>query len=208
MHFPPYFRFPPLFQKKCRTFWNIFPILPFPDKFLDFHPPKFLMTFFLVIDHKFRIFPLFSLFQYISTLFRENYSFPLLLQIFPLCFRQIHLLFTYFTLIFSPLLWPWCIYASPNARTGRLCFGSSPRLYPHLQEIIFSLASIHSQLFWLFAALCSFMLATVSNTSTASCIISGLAVSGAGLPIERFGVQIPAKAEIWFQISAPPASPS
>jgi len=25
---------------------------------------------------------------------------------------------TYFTCI-SPLLWPWCIYASPNARTGR-----------------------------------------------------------------------------------------
>src|SRR6218665_3205651 len=31
------------------------------------------MTFFLVIDHKFRISPLFSLFQYISPLFRENY---------------------------------------------------------------------------------------------------------------------------------------
>src|SRR6218665_17639 len=25
---------------------KIFKILPFPDKFLDFHPPKFLMTFF------------------------------------------------------------------------------------------------------------------------------------------------------------------
>src|SRR6218665_3454466 len=50
MHFPPCFRFPSLFKKK----------------FLDFHPPKFLMTFFLVIDHKFRITPLFSLFQYIS----------------------------------------------------------------------------------------------------------------------------------------------
>jgi len=44
MHFPlfqilPYFRF---FLDSV----EIFPILPFPKKFLDFHPPKFLMTFF------------------------------------------------------------------------------------------------------------------------------------------------------------------
>ena len=30
----------------------------------------------------------------------------------------------------------------------------------------------------------------------------------AGLPIESFGVQIPARAEIWFKISAPPVLPS
>ena len=28
--------------------------------------------------------------------------------------------------------------------------------------------------------------------------------NGSGLPIERFGVQIPTRAEIWFDISAPP----
>ena len=28
------------------------------------------------------------------------------------------------------------------------------------------------------------------------------------LPIKRFGVQIPGRAEIWFEISAPPAPPS
>ena len=28
------------------------------------------------------------------------------------------MLYVYFV---SPLLWPWCIYASPNARTGRPC---------------------------------------------------------------------------------------
>src|SRR6218665_1994866 len=39
--------------------------------------------FFLVIDHKFQISPLFSLFQYISPLFRENYSFPPTLTNFP-----------------------------------------------------------------------------------------------------------------------------
>src|SRR6218665_3374823 len=56
-----------------------FTILTFPDKF---HPPKFLMTFFYSSTTNFE-FPLFSLFQYIYPLFRENYSFPLLLQISP-----------------------------------------------------------------------------------------------------------------------------
>src|SRR6218665_2337410 len=36
---------------------------------------------FLVIDHKFRISRLFSIFQYIFPLFRENFYFPLLLTI-------------------------------------------------------------------------------------------------------------------------------
>src|SRR6218665_2764204 len=96
MHFPPVSD-PPLFQKKIRTFWTIFTILPFPEKFLDFHPPKFVMTFFLVIDQKFRIPPIFAVSAHFP-LFRENFSFPLLLQM-SLCFRQIHLLFTYFTCI-------------------------------------------------------------------------------------------------------------
>src|SRR6218665_2071531 len=60
----PLFQIFPLFSKKCRTQRKIFTILPFPDKFLDFLPRKFPMTFFLVIDHKFRISSLFSLFQY------------------------------------------------------------------------------------------------------------------------------------------------
>jgi len=49
-------------------------------------------------------------------LFRENYYFPTTLKNVPS--EKNHLLFTYFMCIF-PLLWPWCIYASPNARTGR-----------------------------------------------------------------------------------------
>src|SRR6218665_1370456 len=44
MHFPPVSDFP-LFSKKFQTLRKIFTMLPFPDKFLDFHPPKFLMTF-------------------------------------------------------------------------------------------------------------------------------------------------------------------
>src|SRR6218665_1365673 len=101
MHFP-LFQISPLFSENCRTLRKIFIILPFPEKFLDFHPPKFLMTFFLVIYHKFRISPLFSLFQYIFPLFRENYYFPPTLTNFPPYFTQIHLLFTYFTCISFP----------------------------------------------------------------------------------------------------------
>ena len=69
MHFPCYFRFPPYFRKMFRLCGK------FSENFLDFHPTKFLMTFF---SHRPQIsnFPLFSLFQYISSLFRENYYFP------------------------------------------------------------------------------------------------------------------------------------
>ena len=45
MHFPSVSDFL-LFQKNFQTLWKIFQILPFPEKFFDFHPPKFLMTFF------------------------------------------------------------------------------------------------------------------------------------------------------------------
>ena len=88
---PPWCIFPsvsdsPLFSKKFPTVENFQNFnLSFSRKILDFHPPKFLMTFFLVIDHKFCNSPLFSLFQYISPLF-----------------RKIHLLFTYFMCISFP----------------------------------------------------------------------------------------------------------
>ena len=39
MHFPPVSDFP-LFSKKFQTRWKIFKMLPFPEKFLDFHPPS------------------------------------------------------------------------------------------------------------------------------------------------------------------------
>jgi len=96
--FPPCFRFHPLFHKHFQTFWNFLTILPFPEKFLDFHPQKFLMTFFLVIDQNFQISPLFSLFP---PCFAKIFLSPYFSK-FPPCFRQIHLLFTYFTCIFSP----------------------------------------------------------------------------------------------------------
>src|SRR6218665_1637412 len=36
----------PLFSQNFKTQRKIFTILPFPEKFLHFHSPKFLMTFF------------------------------------------------------------------------------------------------------------------------------------------------------------------
>src|SRR6218665_1186771 len=45
MHFP-LFQLSPLLGNTFRTPMKIFHIYSFPDKFLDFHPPKFLMTFF------------------------------------------------------------------------------------------------------------------------------------------------------------------
>src|SRR6218665_4173142 len=97
MHFPPpCFRFPPYFRKMfglSEIFYNF----TFSRKISSPSSAKISDDLFLVIDHKFRISPLFSLFQYISPLFRENYSFPPTFTNFPPCFRQIHLLFTYFT---------------------------------------------------------------------------------------------------------------
>src|SRR6218665_3522627 len=82
MHFP-LFRISPLFSKNSQTLWKIFKLLPFSEKFLDFHPPKFLMTFFLVIDHKFRL-----LFTYFTC-----FSFPT----FPPTLTMMHLCITQYT---------------------------------------------------------------------------------------------------------------
>ena len=41
----PCFRFTPLFSNNVQTLWKIFPILPFPEKFLDFHPKNFWWPF-------------------------------------------------------------------------------------------------------------------------------------------------------------------
>src|SRR6218665_2879969 len=66
MHSPLVSDFPLYFRKLFRLYRKLSQFYLFPEECLDFDPPKFLMTFFLVIDHKFRISPLFSLFQYIS----------------------------------------------------------------------------------------------------------------------------------------------
>src|SRR6218665_1443822 len=85
MHFPPLFQISPLFQKNFRTFWKFLTILPFPVKFLDFHPPKFL-TFFFSQRPQISNFPHFPPIFAISVHFppfRENYSFPPTFTNFP-----------------------------------------------------------------------------------------------------------------------------
>ena len=76
--------------------------------FCHFHPSKFLMPFF---RHRLQIwnFPLFSLFYYISPLFRKKYYFPLLFQI-PLWFRKLYMFFYILSVFFvSPYFDHLCI---------------------------------------------------------------------------------------------------
>ena len=89
---------------------------PFLGKNFHFNAENFWWLF-LVIDHKFRIPPILPVLVHFPPDSRKLLFLPYF-STFPPCFRKIHQLFTYFMCI-SPLLWPWCIYASPNARTGR-----------------------------------------------------------------------------------------
>ena len=100
MHFPPFFRFPPIFEKFSDSVEN-FQNFTFSRKNFRFSSAKISYDVFLVIDHKFRISPYFLCFP-VSPLFRENYYFPLTFKNVPLSFRKIHLLFTYFLCISFP----------------------------------------------------------------------------------------------------------
>src|SRR6218665_1954604 len=100
MHFPPVSDFPPIFPKKFLTFWKISQIFPFPEEISHFHPPKFLTTFFLVIDHKFRISPYFPCFTTFPPPIRENVQFTPLFQKLPPVSKK----FNSFTCIFPPTL--------------------------------------------------------------------------------------------------------
>ena len=92
--FPPPVSDFPLFRQIFRLCWKLSKFYLFPKNFSIFICQNFWWLFL-------RISTLFSLFQYISPLFRENYYFPLLWKI-PLCFWKIHLLFTYFVCISFP----------------------------------------------------------------------------------------------------------
>src|SRR6218665_86173 len=104
MHFPPVSDSPPLFWKQFVTFWKIFKILPFPEQISHFHPPKFLTTFFLVIDHKFWISPLFCLFYKISPPDSRKFIIsPPVFQNFPSVFQKFYSLLRTLR-VFPPLL--------------------------------------------------------------------------------------------------------
>jgi len=97
----PLFQIPSVSEKFSHSVEN-FPNFTFSRKIFRFSSTKISddLFSFLVNNHKFRI-PLFSLFQYIFPLFRQNY-FPHTFTNFPPCFRQIYVFFTYFMCLSFP----------------------------------------------------------------------------------------------------------
>jgi len=93
--FPLCFRFPPCFRKMFSVRGKFPKFYLFLKNFSIFIHQNFWWSF-LVINHKFRISPLFSLFQYISLSISTKLFFPPYFYKFPLCFQQIYLFFTYF----------------------------------------------------------------------------------------------------------------
>src|SRR6218665_525753 len=85
---------PTCLRKIVQTLLKIFQMLPFPEKEFDYHPPKFLMTFF---SHRLKILNSPSYFRYFNTFphISRKLLFPLLFKI-SLCFRKIYVFFTYF----------------------------------------------------------------------------------------------------------------
>ena len=118
--FPPCFRFP-LFPKKFSDSVENFPNFTF-FKFFRFSSAKISYDLFLVINHKFRIFPPsfpISIHFPISPPISPKLFFPPYFSTFTPCFRHFSsFLHTLYDFCF-PLIWPWCIYASHNARNGR-----------------------------------------------------------------------------------------
>jgi len=112
------FRFPPIFEKISDSEGN-FHNFTFSRKISWFSSAELSDDLFLVIDHKFWISPYFPCFSTFPLLFPENYYFPPYFDKLPpvldkfTCFLHTLRVFRF------PLLWPWYIYASPNARTGR-----------------------------------------------------------------------------------------
>ena len=82
MHFPLFHISLPISENNFQTPWKILQILPFPKQILDFHPPKFLMTFFSR-PNQLQIPPILPVSVHFPP-FRENYYFPLLLEMSPL----------------------------------------------------------------------------------------------------------------------------
>ena len=116
--FLPCFRLPPIYEKFSDSDEN-FNNLTFSRKISWFSSAEISDDLFLssTTNFDFPHFPCFSTFPPLS---RQLLFSPLLWQISPL-FDTHHLFYILYVYFVSPLLWPWWIYASPNARTGRPC---------------------------------------------------------------------------------------
>ena len=113
MHFP-LFQISPLFAKNFQTPWEFFSI--FPQKNVRFHPPKMSDDPFLVIHWKFCISP--RKIVHFPSISRKLFFSPYFFKFPPDFIKFMGFLHT-LHIFRSPLVWPWCIYASPYARTGR-----------------------------------------------------------------------------------------
>jgi len=134
----PLFQISPLFSKKCFDSVENFPNSTFSRKLFRFSSAKLSDDLFLVINHKFRISPLFLLFQYISPYFAKIILSPYFSK-FPPFFRYIYVGFTYFVLFSFPPYFdhdafmhhtmhvldapvPWLIYHTNTILTCKLYF--------------------------------------------------------------------------------------
>ena len=111
MHFPPCFRFPPYLRKIFGLSTNFLHFYLFAKNFLTFIRQNFWWPFFKSSTTNFEFPPCFA----------KIILSPLLLQISPPVLRKFTCFLHTLRVFFPPLLWPWCIYASPNARTGCPC---------------------------------------------------------------------------------------
>jgi len=117
-----------------------FPNLTFSRKIFRFSSAKISDDPFLVINHKFRISPLFSLFQYISPISTKLF-FSLLLKIPSPCFRQIYVFFKYFMCFSFPptftmihLCITQCTYWTPLIK---IMVPDAPFILKHTQSYIY-----------------------------------------------------------------------
>src|SRR6218665_3975722 len=101
MHFPSLFQISPHIFEKFSDSEENFQNFTFSRKISRFSSEKISDDLFLVINHKFRVPPIFPVSVHFHPVSRKLLFFPLLLKI-PPCFRKIHLLFTYFTCISFP----------------------------------------------------------------------------------------------------------
>src|SRR6218665_369674 len=87
MHFP-LFQISPYSRKKFRTPWKIFRFDLYPKKFFDFHPPKFLMTFFSHLQVNLNFPPIFAISLHFPHISGKSYFPPIFFK-FPSDFVKV-----------------------------------------------------------------------------------------------------------------------
>src|SRR6218665_866857 len=93
------FQISPFFRKFFDIPWRIFPILAFSEIIFDFHPPKFLMTFY----YKFSIPPIFPVSLHFPPI-SQKLLFPYFKKC-SLCFRKMYVfLHTLYVFRIPPIL--------------------------------------------------------------------------------------------------------